>query len=334
MIVGIWGSCVTRDVFEVVPIPHVTLRYHARSSWVTQAAELHENAPVEIPAGDGFALRTVREDFDKTIVGALIESDPDLVVFDLIDERFDIVALAGSSYTLSDYYTRVGVEEPLREASEHLSQFKDEERGDLFAEAACVIAPQLIGPLPATKFVLHQAWYTARSTDPDQVFYDSAADHVAWNNRRLAHHYAALIDAFGDRLHVIEADRASCLVSDPGHRWGLAHFHYTPEYYEQIARALEAVHLGNLTCAPSAHPAVPTPAESGAQEQVQAVLPPAAVDVPRESRVRQASAGTATGRPNNEPVMGRWPAAAGGAVVRWSTGRARALVGMLRHRSP
>lgn len=280
MIIGIWGSCVTRDVFEVVPMPDVTLEYHARSSWLAQAAQRPESAPVEIPAGDGFALRTVREDFEKTIVGALISSEPDLVVFDLIDERFDVVSLTGSSYTLSDYYTRVGVDEPLREAG-HVSQFKDDERELLFAKAVSSVAPQLIEALPRTRFVLHQAWYTARSTDPDQQFYASAGQHVVWNNHRLAGHYATLIDAFADRLHVVEADRASCLVSDPGHRWGLAHFHYLPAYYEQIAAALEAVRLGTVTCAPSAHPAVPTPAESGAQVQGAPASP--AVDSQRES---------------------------------------------------
>ncbi|WP_461045869.1 DUF6270 domain-containing protein [Terrabacter koreensis] len=274
MTVAIWGSCVTRDIFEVVPAPGATLQYHARSSWVSQASE-RSDPPIPTPDGTGFGHRTVREDLVKAIVPALQEASPELIIFDLIDERFDVVVVGEGRYTLNDYYTRLGLEDALRAEGDDLSAFRDADREELFAEAVAVVAPQLIESLPQTKFVLHQAWYTARCIGPDAEFYASAGRHVAWTNARLAHHYTVLIAAFGNRLHVVEPDRAECLVADSEHRWGLAHYHYVPEYYEQAGRQLAAIRSGPLLAEPAAVPTPPTPAESGAEhpERVPAAAP-------------------------------------------------------------
>lgn len=262
MTVAIWGSCVTRDTFEIGGSWEGRLSYHARSSWISQAATA-SRPPVDVPEGTGFGHRMVREDLTKAILTEAVAAQPDVVIFDLIDERFDIVEISGSRFSVNDYYPRLELEEPMRKLSERTIPFRETERDTLFAQAVLTLADQWMHALPQARFVLHRAWYTARSADPvAHPFYASAPTHVRWCNERLARHYAALHDAFGDRLHVVEPDADVHLVGDPGHKWGLAHFHYVPSYYEACLDQIRAISAG---ASPEPRPlAVPTHEQSGA----------------------------------------------------------------------
>jgi len=235
---AIWGSCATRDILESGE-HSFELEYHARTSWVSQASPPHR-PPVPIPPGAGFGERMVREDLAKEVVADLIASQPALLVVDLIDERFDVVQVAGSWYTMSDYYQRLGLEPKVREVATVTSAYRSPPRALQFESAAALIAPELAEALPRTRIVLHQAWYTARTADPAVPFYSTATKHAMSSNEALSGWYASLRSAFGRRLHVVEPPR-ELLVGDPAHRWGLAHYHYVPQYYTWMLAALHDV---------------------------------------------------------------------------------------------
>jgi hypothetical protein len=256
---SIWGSCVTRDTLEAGAHSFAALSYHARSSWLAQARGAAV-PPVPVPDGAGFGERMVREDLQTSIVALLAQEQPHVLVLDLIDERFDVVEVGGGRWTVSDYMGRMGLEEALRERATWLSRFSEDARQEEFAQAVRQVAP-LLERLPETRIVLHQAWYTARSADPAVPFYASAPHHVEWCNRRLAGHYAVLQEAFGPRLHVVEAPR-DLLVGDPGHRWGLAHYHYVPSYYADVLAQLERIADGPVLPLPGAPRPAPEPPEA------------------------------------------------------------------------
>jgi hypothetical protein len=241
---AIWGSCATRDVFESGEHPF-ELDYHARTSWVSQASK-SQLPPVHTPAGPGFGERMVREDLTKEIVADLVASQPDVLVIDLIDERFDLVQVQGSWYTMSDYYERLGLVAPLRAAATATSQYRAPQRRGQFDAAASLLAPELASALPRTRIVLHQAWYTARSADPAVQFYASATKNALSSNEAISDWYKSLRSAFGRRLHVIEPPR-ELLVGDPAHRWGLAHYHFVPEYYAWTLAALREIADGPVS---------------------------------------------------------------------------------------
>lgn len=272
MTVGIWGSCVTRDTFEIGGSFDGPLAYHARSSWVSQATSAHEQPPVSTPTGVGFADRMVREDLEKSVLAQLATKNPDIVVIDLIDERFDLVSVGGAYYSMNDYYERLELEPSMREASDDVLAFRDDARDEAFEEAVRELVPQWLEALPQARFVLHLAWYTARSADPERPFYASAPTAVAWCNERLAHHYRCLIEAFGGRLHVVEADRERLLVADPEHKWGLAHYHYVPGYYAEVLTQILEVRVGADLTTTAETVIAPTSEECGA-----ATTPPRAV---------------------------------------------------------
>ena len=244
MRLAIWGSCATRDVFESGEHAF-ELEYHARTSWVSQAS-MTTTLPVPIPAGAGFGERMVREDLTKEVVGDLAVSQPDVLVVDLVDERFDVVQVGGSWYTMSDYYGRLGLEPVMRDVATVTSSYRTPDRARQFTAAAALLAPELASALPRTRIVLHQAWYTARTADPATPFYPTATRHAMSSNEALAVWYTSLRSSFGRRLHVIEPPR-EMLVGDPAHRWGLAHYHYVPEYYAWMLSALGSIANGPLT---------------------------------------------------------------------------------------
>ncbi|HEX3004629.1 MAG TPA: DUF6270 domain-containing protein [Angustibacter sp.] len=241
MKLAIWGSCVTRDVLEVGD-HGFELEYHARTSWVSQAAAVSA-PPVPVPQDGGFGHRMVREDLTKQVVAALVAYQPRLLVLDLIDERFDVVQVGASWYSMADYYTRLGLEEPMRAAASATSAYRSAMRAQQFRDAVSLLAPELAESLPQTRIVLHQAWYTARSADLMRPFYATATQHARTSNDALAEWYGTLRRALGRRLHVVEPPR-ELLVGDPDHRWGLAHYHYVPEYYSWMLRRLQAVAEG------------------------------------------------------------------------------------------
>jgi len=240
---AIWGSCATRDVLEVGEHPF-EVDYHARTSWVSQASAPRQ-PPVPVPDGSGFGARMVREDLTKEVVADLVLNQPDVLVIDLIDERFDVIQIDQGWYTMSDYYERLGLEPALREVATQTSLYRSPERNLQFRAAASKLAPVLASALPQTRVVLHQAWYTSRTADPAIPFYATATKHAMSSNEALAAWYASLRSAFGRRLHVLEAPR-DLLVGDPAHRWGLAHYHYVPEYYTWILTALHKVADGKV----------------------------------------------------------------------------------------
>ncbi len=243
MKIGIWGSCVTRDIFEIATIPddqRPDLSYHARSAWASQASRPLDPAPYPVPQRDGFGFRMVREDAVKSILDELVAAAPDIVILDLIDERFDVVEHEGSWFTVNDYVERLELEETLREGATEQVPFSSERRDELFTEGARTLVPKILDALPGVPIVLHQAWWTARSADPERPFYASAPIHIDWVNQRLERHYRDLREEFGDRVLILEPDPDTFLIGDPDHKWGLASFHYTPAYYEEAWRQLQA----------------------------------------------------------------------------------------------
>ena len=262
MTIAIWGSCVTRDTFEIGGTWDEPLSYHARSSWISQSGAAPV-PPIPVPDGQDFAQRMVREDLTKSILAETIQAQPELVIFDLIDERFDVVEGSGGRFSVNDYYTRLGLEEQLRQVADRTVPFRDADRDQLFEEAVNAMAGAWLAALPDARFVLHRAWYTAHSADPERhPFYSSAPLHVRGTNERLARHYEALHRAFGSRLLVVEPDPDLHLIGDPGHKWGLAHYHYVPSYYVEALAQISRIHAG---ANPRPRPVIiPTPQQCGA----------------------------------------------------------------------
>lgn len=241
--IAVWGSCVTRDALEIRPHDFDVITYFARTSWVAQAAPRPSAEPTIGPELAGkFGERMVREDFGRLVVERLVASAPDLVVFDLIDERFDVLDTgAGAWITESDYLKGTPMFEDLADVPRN--PLLSAVRAQLFARSVDQLAPRLLEALPGVPIVLHGSFYTSVSTDPEAQFYANATRDAALMNAALATLGRELQRGFGDRILTYVGDPAT-RVADAGHKWGLSMYHYAEPYYVDLLDALEAVVAG------------------------------------------------------------------------------------------
>lgn len=110
--ITIFGSCVSRDIFEYESTSSkqfVVDRYFARSSFASAFSSLKVvNASAEM-LKSSFQKETVRCDLEKYFCQYLNNFQSDVLLIDLIDERFDIFLFHdGTICTLSDELLRGG----------------------------------------------------------------------------------------------------------------------------------------------------------------------------------------------------------------------------------
>ncbi len=262
MKVSIWGSCVTRDAFEIRPHLFDSIDYHARTSWVAQAAPAPgaslDTTPLD-PEAPAFRLRMVQEDVERLVVHSLIEAKSDLIVFDLIDDRLDLIdAGEGAWVTDSDYLGGTRAKEQLAEAARN--PFRSPERIEYFRAAVDALLPRLAEIPSTTPIVLHAAYCTPFVNDPDVTFNAGMANFAMTANDALAAFGREIQQALGPRLLTFESQPA-VHRADPTHRWGLSTYHYERDYYVDLLDALEAAATGRAHSAlvADASPTQPPP---------------------------------------------------------------------------
>ncbi len=107
--VTIVGSCVTRDAFDLSSDQRWELgAYYARSGLASAMSDL-EYAGVDLTGIESaFQRRMVEQDLGKSLASHLAQDTSDLVVYDPIDERFDLAVhpVSGAVCTLSAELSR------------------------------------------------------------------------------------------------------------------------------------------------------------------------------------------------------------------------------------
>jgi hypothetical protein len=250
--VAIIGSCITRDLWPILGVEPSDLLYISRTSLPSLfSAPL---GPIEIAGEPPSPLRpnqhrAVVADLTKNALAALVIHQPSHIIFDFIDERFDLLAvgegLATHSWELevSGYLSQPALSG--RRTVPRLSAACDLLWRDALGELAVFLAAT---PLADAQLILHEAQWAERALAgsgrwanlPDELAL--MAGHMASRARQnlLLDRYQT---AFRRQLPQAAAVRASpdLRVADPNHRWGLSPFHYVEGYYRDIWRQLQAL---------------------------------------------------------------------------------------------
>jgi hypothetical protein len=260
--VAIVGSCITRDLWPVRGEAADDLLYVSRTSLPSLlAAPVAGFRPRSQPPEPlrQHQHRALVADLQKTALARLVAYRPTHLIFDFIDERFDLLAPGPTLATRSWELT----------ASGYLSQraFKDCRRiprlssacEQLWTDAAGELAAVVRAtPLRSARLILHSARWAARSRRADGVESDvrdvevlpgEPADIAAHN--ALLERYEAAFQELMPPMSVVEAPAHR--VADEAHQWGLSPFHYVPDYYAEIRGRLAAL---GVSAAP-AEPSVP-----------------------------------------------------------------------------
>jgi hypothetical protein len=228
MRLGIFGSCVTRDLFEDSALRPSLARYTSRSSLISAVADPVALDAERVRLDSAFQRRCVLEDFDKRFLAELEGERLDWLVVDLIDERFDVLRTAASYVTCSSAYQSAGLE--LDGGGERVRRLTGEAAA-LLEHAAASFAARVSAVLAPERVIIHRAHWMTRYRDGAAVrdFPADRADFAAHHNAALDDGYDALERHLGGRARTIALDDRRYLA-DAGHRWALEPYHYEPDY--------------------------------------------------------------------------------------------------------
>lgn len=256
--VAILGSCITRDVWRFrgagVTEPKLDLLYLSRTSLPSLfATPVAGFSPAAEPPGPlrRQQHRALVADLRKTALAELVAFRPTHLIFDFIDERYDLLAVDGAVATNSWELAASGyLEQPAftgARAVPRLSAGCERLWFDAAAELAAFVRAT---PLVDAKLILHAAQWAERQRLADgrtarlgdlQILEGQPADIVAHN--ALLSRYEAAFCELMPPLSRVEAPAQR--LADPGHQWGLSPFHYVPGYYAEIWTQLERLGLGD-----------------------------------------------------------------------------------------
>lgn len=264
--IAIVGSCITRDLWPIRGDGMRDVIYISRTSLPSL---LSAPLPGFRPAGQQPAAlgrhqhAAVVADLQKTAVARLIAFQPTHVIFDFIDERYDLLAvgpaivshtweLEASGYMAGRAFRRARTIPRLSGACERLWTAAAEEF------AALVRAT----PLRNAHLILHSARWASEGRGADgelrpityaELLGARPAD-IAEQNRMLEA-YEAHFTGLMPPMTRVEAPVQR--LADEAHKWGHSPFHYVPEYYAEIWRQLEGLGVEPPASARRAWPSAP-----------------------------------------------------------------------------
>lgn len=264
--IAILGSCITRDLWPIRGGGAEQLSYICRTSFPSLLSkpvagfEPVAHLPGDLHAHEHNALVA---DFQKTALSRLMAWRPTHIIFDFIDERFDLLAFGDAIATYSGELVRSGyLSQPgmgERHLVSRLSTGCDRIWIDAVGEFAALVRST---PLGQAKLILHSARWASQYRDGD-------GPALPFKNVEILGGDPVQIDDYNLLLERQEAaflrvmppltviDAGPQRLGDAAHRWGLSPFHYVPEYYDEVRRQLEAAGLEGAFSAPVAVPSAP-----------------------------------------------------------------------------
>ena len=239
--IAVWGSCVSRDVFEVRPSPLQVVAYQARTSWISQTgpvvpdARARYGAPLEL-----WEDRMGLADLEKTTMATLIAAQPDILLMDLYEDAA-IPTMQAGEYLVS--WNRWGHKKAAVEAAAGERAREAALAGAAltvaFASAVRTLGARLVAALPDTAMVLNvcRAATAVRGELRGLPFpLLATGPHF---DARIAPLEAALLETLPG-VSAIEGDPL-LRIADADHRTGPMAVHYVPEYYDDVLTRLETL---------------------------------------------------------------------------------------------
>jgi Family of unknown function (DUF6270) len=230
------GSCVSRDAFGDTGTGDdlVLGAYLARSSLATLSCPAASPPPNVAKIASLFQRRMVLADHSRLLLALARAGDFDLLLLDLIDERFHLHKRAdGAIVTYSNEYSSIAS----RPLDGTLIRSGSAEHVRLWRAGLHQFVEALRESGGLAKVRVNCVYWASKDVDgqPTPGF---APDATEAANAFLADRYRDLQAAFGESACLRYP--ASILVSDPRHRWGVSAFHYVPAMYEETRRLLIA----------------------------------------------------------------------------------------------
>ena len=232
MEVIIYGSCVTRDIFDFADKNSWVKEYFARQSVVSTVAKPFDIEMEEISLDSNFQKRMIYYDCNKLFFEKLEKVAFDCLIIDLIDERFGIwqgqnTYITGSSEaSKAELNVKYGFEQ-MRLARKNEMWFQSCEK---FVETLLVTAK-------GKKVFLHEAYWAREYMEKGEKIPFSKAQQktISSNNAILREYYQKIKTDMKEEIILLPQINP---IADTEHKWGLSPVHYTKDYYEKIFESL------------------------------------------------------------------------------------------------
>lgn len=249
--VAIVGSCITRDLWPILGEAPQDLLYISRTSLPSLFSPAMGG--IEVAAEPPNGLRpsqhaAVVADLKKSALSRLVAHQPTHIIFDFIDERYDLLSAGGALATHSWELETAGYRASGDLAAARTIPRLSDACGRLWGDAAAEMASFLAStPLRGAILILHAAqWADSYRTKKGKVR-DLADDFLILDGKpgpRAAHN-ALLTEYQGRFLATVPGVRTVSTqdhrVADEDHRWGLSPFHYVADYYRAIGEQLRSL---------------------------------------------------------------------------------------------
>lgn len=233
----IFGSCVSRDTLEFKSSESYNLvGYFARSSLATLSSTL-DNSSVKKEYSQNldkitsaFQRRMVEYDFDRSVLKSIEKNNFDVILMDLIDERFHLAVLNNNSFvTRSNEFLRTSIK-PKSTINAQSDNFFD-----LWTKGVKVFLDNLIEKNIIHKLVVQKAYWTNKLDNGDLI-QDISDEKVKEENEKLEKMYNFLKNYLKEDQFISIPE--NLIIAKSEHKWGISAFHYIDEYYTFINEKL------------------------------------------------------------------------------------------------
>lgn len=148
--------------------------------------------------------------------------DADVILIDLIDERFDVFLHGNTVSTRSQAYHQAGIRTSISDISRRIVR-GSEEHVELFTLGVKQFSTYINKPA-----ILHDArWSETYRQNGKLLDFENKATHLL--NNQLLDKFTQILTEEISFLQIVSSP--SRRIADPGYKRGLAPFHYIPEYY-------------------------------------------------------------------------------------------------------
>lgn len=226
----VFGGCVSRDLFEHESKVGDIYHYFARTSLVSQFSTSLNISQSKIQLDSNFQKRMVLNDLNKNFNQYLKQDiSSNFIIFDFLVERFKLFKVGGSVYTFSNEYKKSALKLNglLIDREEHIELF----------EKAVVSLSFFLNKYD--KVFLNKFYHAYKYIDLQGNVRDFENIEYIENENNYLKSLYSIFQSHVDNLIVLESKDA---LAFEGHRWGLATYHFTDEFYlntnKQIYKAV------------------------------------------------------------------------------------------------
>ena len=221
----------SRDFLEIAHANNFDLiDYYARSSFASigSPAITDENLISKIESK--FQRSMIARDLNKSIFKSLEKNNFDLILIDLIDERFNLAEYNGSICTISTEFKKY------QNKKYKTIPFDSEEKFNLWKKGVEALFYKIEDEKISNKIIVSKLFW-AEKNEKNINFSEETKSFILRNNRLLEKMYN-FISKFINKNQFINYPE-NLIISAENHKWGVEPFHYIDELYHHTHKSLE-----------------------------------------------------------------------------------------------